>query len=128
MPPSASGRAAVSASGTACPTRSAIEAGTARISRPAPDRRAARPIRVGAPPMPVLPPIASSTPRERLWVSARGTGTRPARSEERRVGKECRSRWSPYHEKKKSSHERHLDNSLDQIRSLGKFDQGYQLI
>ena len=22
---------------------------------------------------------------------------RPARSEERRVGKECRSRWSPYH-------------------------------
>src|SRR5687768_18603077 len=26
------------------------------------------------------------------------TGTR---SEERRVGKECRSRWSPYHEKKK---------------------------
>ena len=21
----------------------------------------------------------------------------PARSEERRVGKECRSRWSPYH-------------------------------
>src|SRR5688572_33099386 len=26
---------------------------------------------------------------------------RTARSEERRVGKECRSRWSPYHEKKK---------------------------
>src|SRR5438309_7120214 len=25
------------------------------------------------------------------------------RSEERRVGKECRSRWSPYHEKKKST-------------------------
>ena len=24
------------------------------------------------------------------------------RSEERRVGKECRSRWSPYHEKKKN--------------------------
>src|SRR3712207_9287833 len=23
--------------------------------------------------------------------------TRPLRSEERRVGKECRSRWSPYH-------------------------------
>src|SRR5690348_1773560 len=29
------------------------------------------------------------------------TGTSIARSEERRVGKECRSRWSPYHEKKK---------------------------
>src|SRR5690242_21734689 len=26
-----------------------------------------------------------------------------ARSEERRVGKECRSRWSPYHEKKKKA-------------------------
>src|SRR2546430_17733820 len=26
---------------------------------------------------------------------------RGARSEERRVGKECRSRWSPYHYKKK---------------------------
>src|SRR3712207_7716325 len=25
---------------------------------------------------------------------------RRARSEERRVGKECRSRWSPYHQKK----------------------------
>ena len=25
-----------------------------------------------------------------LWIS-------PDRSEERRVGKECRSRWSPYH-------------------------------
>src|SRR6266513_4979218 len=27
----------------------------------------------------------------------------PARSEERRVGKECRSRWWPYHQKKKSN-------------------------
>src|SRR5690606_40204315 len=27
-------------------------------------------------------------------------GPRPSRSEERRVGKECRSRWWPYHEKK----------------------------
>src|SRR5689334_24932571 len=27
----------------------------------------------------------------------------PDRSEERRVRKECRSRWSPYHEKKKKS-------------------------
>src|ERR1035441_2310873 len=26
---------------------------------------------------------------------------RVSRSEERRVGKECRSRWSPYHSKKK---------------------------
>src|SRR5476651_2776554 len=27
-----------------------------------------------------------------------------SRSEERRVGKECRSRWSPYHSKKKDKH------------------------
>ena len=26
-----------------------------------------------------------------------GTTEDPTRSEERRVGKECRSRWSPYH-------------------------------
>ena len=26
-----------------------------------------------------------------------GTGKARSRSEERRVGKECRSRWSPYH-------------------------------
>src|SRR5690606_40120178 len=30
-----------------------------------------------------------------------GVHTEHLRSEERRVGKECRSRWSPYHEKKK---------------------------
>src|SRR5205823_9223735 len=28
------------------------------------------------------------------------------RSEERRVGKECRSRWSPYHKKKKKIHKK----------------------
>src|SRR5438445_13143319 len=30
-----------------------------------------------------------------------GAARRRYRSEERRVGKECRSRWSPYHQKKK---------------------------
>src|SRR5947207_8049789 len=29
--------------------------------------------------------------------SATNRSPRPGRSEERRVGKECRSRWSPYH-------------------------------
>src|SRR3712207_2892522 len=33
---------------------------------------------------------------EELYRAIRATG-RPVRSEERRVGKECRSRWSPYH-------------------------------
>ena len=32
-----------------------------------------------------------------LTVLGYGEGKTPERSEERRVGKECRSRWSPYH-------------------------------
>src|SRR2546426_11927196 len=39
-------------------------------------------------------PAPAVTPPE---MFARGTGIRSVRSEERRVGKECRSRWSPYH-------------------------------
>src|SRR3712207_2597478 len=31
------------------------------------------------------------------WEAAHMIGMSPRRSEERRVGKECRSRWSPYH-------------------------------
>src|SRR5207253_4869689 len=42
-------------------------------------------------------------------------GLKPAawnwRSEERRVGKECRSRWSPYHEKKKHMKQRRSQRS-----------------
>ena len=30
-------------------------------------------------------------------VSSNVAVVKPVRSEERRVGKECRSRWSPYH-------------------------------
>ena len=37
----------------------------------------------------------SESPETALLLQAAGAGT--ARSEERRVGKECRSRWSPYH-------------------------------
>ena len=33
---------------------------------------------------------------ETEWLASL-VGTSAARSEERRVGKECRSRWSPYH-------------------------------
>src|SRR2546422_10435157 len=33
----------------------------------------------------------------------RDVGVHAQRSEERRVGKECRSRWSPYHSKKKNN-------------------------
>src|SRR3712207_9520205 len=38
-----------------------------------------------------------------VWSHHGGTWGTPGRSEERRVGKECRSRWSPYHSKKKKS-------------------------
>ena len=31
------------------------------------------------------------------FVSCGSSPTEASRSEERRVGKECRSRWSPYH-------------------------------
>src|SRR2546422_11248137 len=31
------------------------------------------------------------------WLAAQPNGPAKVRSEERRVGKECRSRWSPYH-------------------------------
>src|SRR2546430_15348765 len=35
--------------------------------------------------------------RKPLAIRLKGEALRRARSEERRVGKECRSRWSPYH-------------------------------
>src|ERR1043165_9909201 len=34
---------------------------------------------------------------ERMLAGSVSPETEPTRSEERRVGKECRSRWSPYH-------------------------------
>src|SRR5690349_24899131 len=46
-----------------------------------------------------IAPVALLTPRS-------------TRSEERRVGKECRSRWSPYHEKK--------NMKVEQVRSCGE--------
>src|SRR5437588_13077420 len=39
----------------------------------------------------------------RSWRRALQPTGAPRRSEERRVGKECRSRWAPYHRKKKKS-------------------------
>src|SRR3989441_9821313 len=42
--------------------------------------------------------ISDRSGREELYVVAiDGSGETQKRSEERRVGKECRSRWSPYH-------------------------------
>ena len=45
-----------------------------------------------------LPIKAENTETELPTVSTENSETKiPVRSEERRVGKECRSRWSPYH-------------------------------
>ena len=49
------------------------------------------------------PPASTSRPRDRAASRAASRPPRPPRSEERRVGKECRSRWSPYHYKKNNS-------------------------
>src|ERR1035441_3310099 len=46
-----------------------------------------------------LPPTSASQASGRSRSAAQYCDRR--RSEERRVGKECRSRWSPYHYKKK---------------------------
>src|SRR3982751_6997026 len=43
---------------------------------------------------------ASRSPRRLAKPSASRWRSALLRSEERRVGKECRSRWSPYHSKK----------------------------
>src|SRR5712664_4276074 len=51
--------------------------------------------------------------RRRRLVRRREERRAPMRSEERRVGKECRSRWSPYHLKKKKKNnmnEHHYTN------------------
>src|SRR5229473_836241 len=49
----------------------------------------------------VAPPAAVERPKPVITTTERGAPTAaaspPPRSEERRVGKECRSRWSPYH-------------------------------
>src|SRR5690349_25033456 len=60
--------------------------------------------------LPIWSPGAAS-PMTAAYPSPSTTGTSgpltsswtPSRSEERRVGKECRSRWSPYHSKKKNA-------------------------
>src|SRR5690348_18101808 len=47
-----------------------------------------------------------SRSRSSRSITSRRSQSTSRRSEERRVGKECRSRWSPDHEKKKTREER----------------------
>src|SRR5688572_32986601 len=73
--------------------------------------------------LPILPTAASNVNRT-LIILAAPWARQPtnflrspaySRSEERRVGKECRSRWSLYHEKKISQNEadRHAEAQQD---------------
>src|SRR5450432_4732746 len=48
------------------------------------------------------------------------------RSEERRVGKECRSRWSPYHQKKKKPTGSATDACIHITRIHGENQQPYE--
>src|SRR5438034_10615215 len=47
-----------------------------------------------------------------------GTSFARNRSEERRVGKECRPRWAAYHDKKKSVHKNKRETGIDRVGSL----------
>src|SRR3712207_6913111 len=55
----------------------------------------ALPICSSSTPCGVASPASSRAPRKTTTRSSENPGE--LRSEERRVGKECRSRWSPYH-------------------------------
>src|SRR5439155_8176880 len=60
--------------------------------------------------------LARDAPVIRLQLPAGKCKSRadiPQRSEERRVGKECRSRWSPDHEKKKKEKNRRIESRKD---------------
>src|SRR6266536_3643609 len=58
--------------------------------------------------------VTTSLPRQ-----VRRLGTVP-RSEERRVGKEWRSGWAPYHEKKKRSKIKKKKNNMRKIKAIYK--------
>src|SRR3712207_9553619 len=87
----------------------------------------ALPIYTASAPSPSIPPPTPPDGRARTSAGrspasspgAASRSSRPkqgARSEERRVGKECRSRWSPYHSKKKSTTAGHTRLHLHSAR------------
>src|SRR5436305_14924093 len=52
--------------------------------------------------------------------TGRANALHPNRSEERRVGKECRSRWLLYYQKKKIKHTKNVTNIKKNIRRTFK--------
>src|SRR5471032_3603831 len=65
-----------------------------------------------------LPIYAATGKKLQTFTGHTGQVESVARSEERRVGKECRSRWSPYHYKKKKK--QILDSETAQKKSENK--------
>src|SRR6266496_5736909 len=61
----------------------------------------------------------SGNPRSRTARSSRST----RRSEERRVGKECRSRWLPYHSKKNEFQCLHFVYKTSRVEVAMNFQQ-----
>src|SRR6266513_6161027 len=57
--------------------------------------------------------VCSAVPYMNTAVPGTRSGGSAARSEERRVGKECRSRWSPDHSKKKKNKAEGKKDKLD---------------
>src|SRR3989337_3064640 len=54
--------------------------------------------------LPIWPVMGERVAKDALYAEFAAVGKALGnRSEERRVGKECRSRWSPYHSKKKKA-------------------------
>src|SRR5438046_9567736 len=79
--------------------------------------------------LPIFPQAARALPRGEPARAERVVGGRvshqsPDRSEERRVGKECRARWSPYHEKKKNrTVGRRGETRYKEMKNTGSSDQ-----
>src|SRR2546425_13297660 len=71
-----------------------VEPFTVNVSPPFGAITRAAPVIVRLIELEVMTGVSLSTTRTLAVVEAAVAGTR---SEERRVGKECRSRWSPYH-------------------------------
>ena len=77
-----------------------LEGGSAAASATAPSKISAlagvaQGVSVSA--TPAVRKLAAEMKVDLAGLKATGPGGRITRSEERRVGKECRSRWSPYH-------------------------------
>ena len=71
-----------------------MDSRSAKVNPPTGGQTGYRWTSVGPSPPAIPAAIASHPASHTIYIGSIGGGVR---SEERRVGKECRSRWSPYH-------------------------------